>query len=75
MPIREYRCANCRTEFEELVFGNALAACPACGGHDVQPLMSRCCILGGGDDFSPPSDSGSGSGCGGCSGGNCASCH
>jgi len=76
MPIREYLCANCQAEFEELVFGDALAPCPACGGHNVRPLMSRCCVHGGGDDFSlPPVPASSSGGCGGCAGGNCASCH
>jgi len=77
MPIREYRCADCRMEFEELVFGDALVTCPACGAREVLPLMSRCCVHGGGDDdFSLPSGPESVSGgCGGCTGGNCSTCH
>jgi putative FmdB family regulatory protein len=75
MPIREYRCTRCRTEFEELVSGDALAPCPACGAHDVRPLMSRCSVHGGGDEYNPTSGQGSSGGCSGCAGGNCASCH
>ena len=76
MPIREYSCTKCQTEFEELVFGDDLPPCPTCGALDLLPLMSRCCVHGGGDDFSLPDGMGSGSGgCSGCPGGNCGTCH
>ena len=76
MPIREYLCARCRTEFEELVFGEAVVSCPACGCHEVRTLMSCCRVIGGGDDFSLPSGpAASSGGCSGCAGGNCGSCN
>ena len=75
MPIREYRCAQCKTEFEELVFNDHLPPCPSCGASKVEQLMSCCRFRGSGDDFSMPSASGSGGGCSGCAGGNCGSCH
>jgi putative FmdB family regulatory protein len=76
MPIREYRCETCRTEFEELVFGDSLPPCPACGAGDVRQLMSRCCVHeSGGGEFSMPSGQMPASGgCSGCAGGNCGSC-
>ena len=33
MPIYEYTCTKCGKDFEELVFGDDLPACPHCGGN------------------------------------------
>ncbi|MDE7371059.1 MAG: zinc ribbon domain-containing protein [Desulfovibrio sp.] len=75
MPIYEYGCEKCGRDFEELVFGDEMPACPYCGSTETHKLMSRCarCRSDGGMSFdmAPPS---SGGGCAGCSGGNCASC-
>jgi putative FmdB family regulatory protein len=72
MPIREYQCIQCHTEFEELVSGDDVPACAACGSRNVTPLISRCCHHGSGGDASM---SAPGGGCSGCAGGSCASCH
>ncbi|MDR2160872.1 MAG: zinc ribbon domain-containing protein [Desulfovibrio sp.] len=75
MPIYEYTCAACGTEFEELVLGRAEPDCPECGSGRITRLMSRACVhTGGGDDGDYHPDSDSSCGCGGCSGGHCASC-
>lgn len=74
MPLYEYVCNKCGREFEELVFGNDIPPCPECGAAETRKMMSRCARHKGGDgdmDFGAPV---SGGGCGGCSGGNCASC-
>ncbi|WP_165077226.1 MULTISPECIES: zinc ribbon domain-containing protein [unclassified Desulfovibrio] len=75
MPIYEYGCEKCGRDFEELVFGDEMPACPYCGSTETHKLMSRCarCRGDGGMSFdmAPPA---SGGGCAGCSGGNCASC-
>ncbi len=78
MPIFEYFCSKCHREFEEIVFGDALPSCVHCGASQCEKLMSRPCLQlhgasGGGEGMPAPS-SGS-SKCGGCSGGNCATCH
>lgn len=79
MPIYEYACNKCKHEFEELVYGDEIPACPKCGSNKTQKLMSCCAFNSGGsdsyDNYSPPPSSHSGGcGCGSCSGGNCASC-
>ncbi|MDR2605583.1 MAG: zinc ribbon domain-containing protein [Desulfovibrio sp.] len=76
MPIYEYQCPDCASEFEELVFGDDPPACPCCGGTRGERLMSRPCLYrpaGAHDDYSaspPPS----GGGCGGCTASSCAGC-
>ena len=75
MPIYEYSCQKCGRDFEELVFDETPPTCPYCGSNDTQKLMSCCARrrngAEGGDYAASP---GGGSGCAGCSGGNCASC-
>ncbi len=78
MPIFEYTCANCETQFEDLVLGRQdAAACPNCGSKETTKLMSRCRSKFGGtgnDTGLSASQPSSGSGCSGCSGGSCATC-
>ena len=76
MPIYEYTCTKCGKDFEELVFGDDLPACPHCGAAETRKLMSRAHCSGGngGDDSFAPSMPASSGGCAGCSGGNCATC-
>jgi putative FmdB family regulatory protein len=40
MPIHEYLCADCGHAFEELVFGDARPACPACRGERAEKQFS-----------------------------------
>jgi putative FmdB family regulatory protein len=43
MPIFEYVCQNCGTEFEHLVFRtDEVVKCPECGQESVNKLMSAC---------------------------------
>ncbi len=82
MPIFEYVCNACGGEFEELVFDREeCPSCPQCGSGDTGKLMSAVRsrigggspdVGGGGDTDSAPTSSGSG--CAGCTGGNCSSC-
>lgn len=44
MPIYEYRCLACETEFEALVRGAEAAACPACGAATLARLLTACAI-------------------------------
>ena len=40
MPIFEYRCAECEAEFECLVRGADVPACPACGSTTLERLLT-----------------------------------
>lgn len=40
MPIYEYRCRKCRTEFELLVRASTVVACESCGSADLEKLLS-----------------------------------
>ena len=41
MPVYEFRCRTCETEFEVLVRGNVAPVCPSCGGSDLERLLSN----------------------------------
>ena len=40
MPLYEYRCRACDSQFELLIRGTATPACPACGATTVERLLS-----------------------------------
>ncbi|MCA9094065.1 MAG: zinc ribbon domain-containing protein [Planctomycetaceae bacterium] len=40
MPIFEYRCPECDTEFEQLVRNGEPVACPECSSAKVEKLFS-----------------------------------
>jgi len=40
MPIYEYNCSKCESEFEILVRGDATPECPNCGGIELAKLFS-----------------------------------
>ncbi len=40
MPIYEYRCRDCDTEFEVLVRGTDPVVCPHCRSSSLQKLLS-----------------------------------
>lgn len=78
MPIYEYLCPDCGTEFEELVTkADTPVQCPSCNSGHPEKLISCCQVHGAGSgdygDYAA-SGGGSGGGCGGCSGGHCGSC-
>lgn len=66
MPIYEFKCNQCNAKFEQLcrLDWQGTVSCPACGGKDLAKGLSAFCSPG----------SGGGKNCGGCAGGNCASC-
>ena len=40
MPIYEYLCKSCETNFEMLVRGEMTATCPSCEATDLERLIS-----------------------------------
>ncbi len=68
MPIFDFICGKCGHEFETLVMGNDQPSCPKCGGNRLKKQPSAVARRGKGE-------AGGGSGCSGCTGGNCAGCH
>ena len=40
MPIYEYACKACSHEFEALVRGEKVPACPSCQSQDLERLLS-----------------------------------
>jgi putative FmdB family regulatory protein len=40
MPIYEYACAQCGTEFEELVFADEAVECPKCRSKNAEKKLS-----------------------------------
>ncbi|HDH96199.1 MAG TPA: zinc ribbon domain-containing protein [Proteobacteria bacterium] len=73
MPIYEYRCESCGSEFELLVLsgGDEDARCPECGSRDLAKLVSSFrCVGASGDGGSR----GSPSSCATCSATSCKGC-
>jgi len=40
MPIFEYRCNACDSQFELLIRGSAVPTCPSCGATSLERLIS-----------------------------------
>jgi len=40
MPIHDYRCQACGHEFETLVRGSAIPACPQCASISLEKLVA-----------------------------------
>ena len=72
MPLYEYRCADCGTDFEALVpAGRADAEqCPDCGMEARRMLSLVAAPVRGGDGAAMPVAGGGG----GCCGGACGNC-
>jgi len=49
MPIHEYVCDDCCQEFEELVRGDEVAACPRCNGERATKKLSTFALARAGD--------------------------
>jgi len=75
MPIFEYKCLKCDSEFEKLVFSAAAAGgvhCPGCDSPEVEQLFSCFSGVSRGSDGSTRSITAS-SGCSSCSSSSCSS--
>jgi putative FmdB family regulatory protein len=40
MPLYEYTCHKCSSDFELLIRGDEAAECPGCGSRDLEKLLS-----------------------------------
>jgi len=68
MPIYEYVCEDCKTQFEKLVFDKQQEiTCPKCSGKKASLQLSvfSSSIAGGTSKSFTPSSGGGGSCCGG----------
>ena len=64
MPIFEYRCGKCSTEFERILFNDSdNVDCPSCGEKDSQRLLSSFAV-GSGEAKSAASSESGPCGCG-----------
>ena len=75
MPIFEYKCLECDSEFEKLVFraaGTDGVHCPGCDSTEVERLFSCFSGVSRGSDGSTRSITSSG--CSSCSSSSCAGC-
>ncbi len=80
MPLYEYTCNDCQARFEvlrSLGQSDAAVACPRCSGTNARKMISAFAAISkdsGGASRMVASSTGAGAGCGGCSGGSCATC-
>jgi putative FmdB family regulatory protein len=71
MPIYEYHCGQCQSEFEKLVLNTSeKIACPKCKSKKVHRVMSAFAFSVGGKFKST-----AGSSCGTCSASTCSTCN
>jgi putative FmdB family regulatory protein len=76
MPIYEYRCCHCGTQFERIQPMNQAddsGPCPQCGGLETKRCLSRFAAVARSDTGETRSLSGNNS-CASCSASSCASC-
>lgn len=70
MPIYEFRCSDCKAEFEKLVMGNSFDyKCVSCGSKKIEKKFSAFSYSGG-----EKGQASSGPSCGGCTASSCAPC-
>jgi putative FmdB family regulatory protein len=80
MPIYEFECLKCKSQFEEVVLGDAdEIKCPHCDSSQVKKLMSTGSFVTGGPIVVGKLGSNAittrgSSPCASCRGGSCASC-
>ncbi len=63
MPIYEYACRSCESEFELLIRSSTEPACPSCESEDLKKLLSTFAVGGKSSTFAARAPSG---GCGSC---------
>jgi putative FmdB family regulatory protein len=67
MPLLEFRCLDCRTNFEDLLKSAAEAVCPKCASARCERLLSAFAVRGPGAASGKRIEDGAASGgCGSC---------
>ncbi|MDO4574842.1 MAG: zinc ribbon domain-containing protein [Planctomycetia bacterium] len=74
MPVYEYRCEICGNEFEELVRGDEVPACPKCGKNQLRRKISTPAAPRNATSGCPARDADRCPDAGSCCCGNCG-CH
>ena len=66
MPMFEFVCNECESQFEDLIFGTDLSGvvCPVCGGNQVKKKMSTFASKIGGSTASLSMGTSSAASCG-----------
>jgi len=72
MPIYEYKCKDCGSEFELLLFSGEEAKCPRCGSKSLNKKISLVSFSSKSEGSSDVSSSLSS--CSTCASKNCSSC-
>ncbi len=77
MPIYEYRCGKCGSNFELLVSGTTKqVSCPECSSVKVNRKFSAFAVRSGGRSAAREGSAVNGrSSCSSCGGGHCSHCH
>jgi putative FmdB family regulatory protein len=71
VPLYEYECKDCQSKFEKLIFNKETeVVCPACGGPEVNQLLSTFAV-GGSPQGAAATEAGP---CGNCSAGQRGMC-
>ncbi|MBI4589804.1 MAG: zinc ribbon domain-containing protein [Candidatus Rokubacteria bacterium] len=66
MPIYEYQCPDCGTEFQKLVYGQTAVVCPSCQSPEVRRTLSLFGIRGSSRPVASEGGGGACCGPGGC---------
>ncbi|MGE5581331.1 MAG: FmdB family zinc ribbon protein [Bacillota bacterium] len=73
MPIYEFKCLNCKKDFEELCAVGSTAKCPHCSSANTQKKLSVFSAKSAGSEGTR--SIGESHSCGSCHSHHCGSCH
>lgn len=59
MPIYEYKCQGCQTQFEALVRSDTVPACPSCHSTELEKMLSVFATAASAPEAPPPGPCGS----------------
>lgn len=51
MPLFEYRCSQCDSQFELLIRGDMVPTCPACGNTSLEKVLSLFAVTSEGTQY------------------------
>jgi len=71
MPIYEYICKKCDSEFEAIVQGSQEVVCPSCDSKRLEKKFSAFAVVNNGPELSPCAEAGCEKSCPAMAGGGC----